>query len=155
VSFDYPADWFVFDADASEEEGADGPPGPSSRALVGLDQLNRVVVRGAPGEIVVTSDTFDERRAEVEDMVEEGLLARAKILAGPDVITVGMQPALRWRVTTPSSVGYVITTTVVVLFRGARQYTITCSHIPSFAEVIEDGCSKIIASAEFTYQAPL
>jgi hypothetical protein len=154
VSFEYPADWFVL-ADPQQGEGESVTPSPSSRVLVGLDELNRVVVTGAPGSLVVTSENFHERRAAIQESVERDVLGSARIEAGPDLLTVGGEPALRWQVSSQSTVGYVLSVTVYVLFRGARQYMVRCSSIPEFVREIERGCEQVLHSAEFTYQAPL
>jgi hypothetical protein len=167
VSFEYPGDWMVeaaSDEPALEDGSSEAEPGgeqdqgavgPSARVIVGLDQLDRVVVTGSPGQRVVTPANFDQVRGMIQDEVEPSFGDDGKIVAGPDVVTVGLQPALRWVLSSPSGVGYVVTSTVYVIFRGSRQYRVMCSHIPAKAEEITLGCAQVLETAEFTYNAPL
>jgi hypothetical protein len=153
VSFRYPENWIVLAAGAPEGQPESGP---SSRVLVGLDELNRVQVVGFPASMVVTRENFEERRPQIERAVAQGLeAARARVRRGPEVIEVGGHPALRWEITMQSGVGYVVRSTLVVLFRGSREYVVQCSRIPAREEEIARGCDQILRSAQFTYQAPL
>ena len=167
VSFEYPGDWMVEassdepaqeDGSGEAESGGEqdqGAVGPSARVIVGLDQLDRVVVTGSHGQRVVTPANFDQVRGRIQDEVEPTFGDDAKVVAGPEVVTVGLQPALRWVLSSPSGVGYVVTSTVYVIFRGARQYRVMCSHIPAKTEEITRGCAQVLETAEFTYNTPL
>lgn len=157
ASFDYPAHWTVFDPAGQQEPGAaPTAQGPSSRVLVGLDELNRVVVSGFPADFVVTPENFAERRPAVVAVVEQQIaISGARIVGGPDDVDVRGQTALQWEVVDSSPVGYVISSTLMVVFRGARQYVVQCTRIPPHAAEIEAGCATILGSADFTYQAPL
>ncbi len=157
VSFRYPADWLLAAVPSEATTGSDDGASisSSSRVIVQVDELNRVVVSGFPGGRVVTKENFEQVREGIQAQIQLGIEGAGAVLSGPDVLDGPLSPALRWVYTTPSGFGYVLTNSLTVVFRGGREYVIRCSHIPIGADVIDRGCAEILRTAEFTYQAPL
>lgn len=144
ISFAYPGSWNVLPIPTPS--GPD-PAGALFRDAVGLDELNNVLVNVFGSHVRVTPEYFAAHRTEVESDTEAFLQALGVKLEGsPEPISVAGLPGLRWRISIPTTIGYVVEGTASVVFRVTTRYVIDCTHLVDQANAIEQGCEQILQS---------
>lgn len=142
VSFQYPGNWVAFDAQAADPQQA---PTQKSQDIVGLDDLNIVSITA---QLAPQSDhgfsAWDKRIVSQfsDAFLENGIEVRS----GPDKILLGGEKGLRWKIRQPSGIGYVLDTTLVVMFRGDIEYYVRCQHTAAGAPEIDRGCDQVLSS---------
>jgi len=144
ISFEYPGDWSVIPVNAPTSPD---PLGTLSSHAVGLDRLDLVLVSVFGAKIRVTAENFSAHLTELEIASESLLEAMGYGVQGkPESISVNGLPGLRWQITLPTSVGYVLEGTGSILFDVTTLYVIQCPSVPERAGVIDQGCDQILES---------
>jgi hypothetical protein len=142
ISFDYPGNWVAFDA---RSPGPDQAATQKSEDVVGLDDLNVVSITAlvVPPSQQGSSAWSDEVISGfTQAFAESGI----QVKGGPDKILVGGEKGIRWKIRQPSGVGYVLDTTLVVLFRGDTEYYVRCQHTALRASEMDRGCDQVLGT---------
>lgn len=142
ISFQYPGDWVAFDAETPDPAlGAS----QKSKDVIGLDDLNVVSVTElllGPSERGVSAWNKRIGSEFAAGFLQSGIVVKS----GPDKIRLGGEKGLRWEISQPSGIGYVLDTTLVVMFRGDTEYFVRCQHTTEKAPEIDRGCDQILTS---------
>ena|SRR2546422_5129076 len=142
ISFQYPGNWVAFDAQASDPQQA---PPQKSQDILGLDDLNIVSITS---QLAPQSDhglsVWDKRI--VSQFSGAFLQSGIEVRSGPDKILLGGVKSLRWKIRQPSGVGYVLDTTLVLMFRGDTEYYVRCQHTAARAPEMDRGCEQVLSS---------
>ncbi len=142
VSFQYPGNWVAFDAQVSDPQQA---PMQQSQDIVGLDDLNIVSITA---QLASQSDhglsVWDKRI--VSQFSDAFLQNGIEVRSGPEKILLGGEKSLRWKIRQPSGIGYVLDTTLVVMFRGDTEYYVRCQHTAARAPEMDRGCDQVLTS---------
>lgn len=142
ISFQYPGNWIAFDAQAPDPQQGSTQ---KSQDVVGLDDLNIVSITA---QFAPQSDrgfsVWDQR---VMSQFSDAFLQNGiEVRSGPEKILLGGEKGLRWKVRQPSGIGYVLETTLVVMFRGDTEYYVRCQHTAARAEEMDRGCDQVLSS---------
>jgi hypothetical protein len=142
ISFQYPGNWVAFDAQTPDPQQA---PTQKSQDIVGLDDLNIVSITA---QLAPQSDhgfsVWDKRI--VSQFSDAFLQNGIEVRSGPEKILVGGEKSLRWKIRQPSGIGYVLDTTLVVMFRGDTEYYVRCQHTAARGPEIDHGCDQVLTS---------
>ncbi|MDR3035221.1 MAG: hypothetical protein LBV78_19355 [Kitasatospora sp.] len=135
VSFRYPAGWL---------QGTPGGPacGCQWATGVGLDPPDTIYIFGRRMGARVTAQNLSAVTPSVTRAVRGGFrLAGDRLLAGPQAITVGGMPALRFQGTKthPDGQG-----TLTIVFNGMTRYDITGDSAPAKARAVQQGCAQVL-----------
>jgi uncharacterized RDD family membrane protein YckC len=148
VSFEYPAGW----QEASNVNVAAGSTNELWKTVVGVgtDEVSAVIVEayrlGAP----VTAENLAEVKPEAATAVRQLLEQLSGAMqSGPEELTVGGLPGLRFRGTATIK-ATPIETTVVFVFDHTTQYALTCQHTPDTAAEIQRGCDQVLRTFKVT-----
>ena len=145
IFFQYPGNWVAFDSPSPDPQQGTNQ---RSQDVVGLDDLNIVSVTelSVPQAEQGTSAWSDEMVSRFADaFVESGI----DVKSGPQRVRLGGAKGLRWNISQPSGVGYVLDTTLVVMFRGETEYFIRCQHTSERAPEMNRGCDQVLTSFRF------
>lgn len=145
ISFQYPGNWVAFDSPSPDPQQ---DATQRSQDVVGLDDLNIVSVTElsvpqADQGLSAWSNEMITRFADA--FVESGI----DVKSGPQRIRLAGAKGLRWNISQPSGVGYVLDTTLVVMFRRDSEYFIRCQHTRERAPEMNRGCDQVLASFRF------
>ncbi len=148
VSFEYPAGW----QEASNVQVVAGGEDALWRIAVGVgtDEVSSVRVEayrlGAP----VTAENLAEVKPEVATAVRQLLeQVSGAMQSGPEELTVGGLPGLRFRGTATID-ATPIETTVVFVFDHTMDYVLNCQHTQDTAAEIQRGCDQILRTFKVT-----
>jgi uncharacterized RDD family membrane protein YckC len=150
VSFDYPAGW----QEANKVQvGATAGGGNAlwrTAVRVGTDEVSMVIVEayrlGAPVTAENLAEVKPEAATAVRQLVEQG---GGAVQGGPEDLTVGGLPALRFRVTT--TVGATpVESTLVLVFDRTTEYFLNCQHARHKAAEVQRGCDQVLRTFKVT-----
>ncbi len=135
VSFRYPAGWHQTT-----------PLGGGRPLLwtigVGFDPPDSVYIAAHPTGTRVTAQNLSTFIPSVTRAVRLGFRhAGDRLLAGPQAITVGGMPGLRFQGTETNPVGK---DTLTIVFNGMTWYDITCAYTPAKARAVQRGCAQVL-----------
>jgi hypothetical protein len=146
-SFSYPADWDeTDDFDARASLGSR----PSSQvAVTPRGGGNGVIVQVGPVSPVITEANVDEFGPVVAQALES-LFGRTdgEVTAGPVRLEVNGWPALGFEATGVTSEGARIRSRITLVFARSTQYSVNCQYTPSGADVVEQGCDRVLDSLQ-------
>jgi len=142
ISFQYPGNWVTFDA-----QTPDPAVGASQKSMdvVGLDDLNVVSVTEllvSPSERGLSAWSKHVSSEFATGFLQSGIVVKT----GPDKVMLAGVKGLRWKLSQPSGVGYVLETTLVVMFRRDTEYFVKCQHTAERAPGIDRGCEQVLSS---------
>jgi hypothetical protein len=149
VSFDYPPSWI--------EGAVPGVPAGCGRCkswatAVALDRLNGIQVIATGHQPRVTRQNLPEAKPYVTRAERRAFRhLGGRMLAGPQAITVGGLPGLRYR-STEHLFGTAVKATAVVVFNGTTTYEIPCTFTPSKARAVQQACAQVLRT--FTVTRP-
>ena len=150
VLFEYPAGW----QQISNLQDVAGSSNELWQIAVGVgpDEVSMVIVEayrlGAP----VTAENLAEVKPEAATAVRQLLEQLGGAMqSGPEELTVGGLPGLRFRGTATIE-ATPVESTVVFVFDQTTQYALNCQHTPETAAEIQRGCDQILRT--FTVTAP-
>lgn len=142
VSFHYPGNWVAFDAQAADPQQA---PTQKSQDIVGLDDLNIVSITAQLAPQSNHGFSVWDRRI-VTQFSDAFLQNGIEVRSGPDRILLGGEKGLRWKIRQPSGIGYVLDSTLVVMFRRGIEYYLRCQHTAARAPEMDRGCDQVLSS---------
>lgn len=142
ISFEYPGNWVTFETQTPDPQQA---ASQKSQDVVGLDDLNIVSITAL---LVPRSDQgFSAWNQQVMSQFNDAFAQSGiQVKSGPDKILLGGEKSLRWKVRQPSGIGYVLDTTLVVMFRGDTEYYVRCQHTAARAPEMDRGCDQVLSS---------
>jgi hypothetical protein len=152
VSFEYPAGW----QEASKVNvGAGVDPDELWRAGVGVGsgprEVSVVMIQayrlGAPVTAENLAEIKPEAATAVRQLFEQQLSGAMQ--AGPEELTVGGLPGLRFRGTAIAE-GTPVENTLVFVFDHTTQYFLNCQHTRDKAAEIQRGCDQILRTFKVT-----
>jgi uncharacterized RDD family membrane protein YckC len=149
VSFQYPAGWQEAD---KVQVGAAGSGNELWRIVisVGSDKVSIVLVQAYRLGRPVTAENLAEAKAEAATGVRQYLEQSGWAMqSGPEELTVGGLPGLRFRAT-GNSRGTPIESTLVYAFDGTTEYYLNCQHTKDTAAEIQRGCDQIMRTFKVT-----
>jgi uncharacterized RDD family membrane protein YckC len=152
VSFEYPAGWQqASDIHVTATAGG-GEDLWRTAVAPGTDEVSQVRVEAYRIDTPVTAENLGEVKPEAATAVRE-LLEQlgGAVQSGPEELTVGGLPGLRFRGTATIE-ATPIELTVVFVIDHTTQYTITCGHTPETAAEVQRGCDQILRT--FTVTVP-
>jgi uncharacterized RDD family membrane protein YckC len=155
VSFEYPAEW----REASKVQVAAGGGGNLLWAIgvgveVGTNLVNLVGVEAYRLDRPVTAENLAEAKPEAATALRQLFeQVGGAMQSGPEELTVGGLPALRFRGTATVE-ATPIETTVVFVFDHTTQYAIGCQYTPDKATEIQRGCDQIVRTFKVTAVPP-
>jgi Tol biopolymer transport system component/uncharacterized RDD family membrane protein YckC len=152
VSFEYPAGWQQASEIHVTATAGGGEDLWRTAVAPGTDEVSQVRVEAYRIDTPVTAENLAEVKPEAATAVRQ-LLEQlgGAVQSGPEELTVGGLPALRFRGTATIE-ATPIEVTVVFVIDHTTQYTITCGHTPETAAEIQRGCDQILRT--FTVTAP-
>lgn len=148
VSFEYPAGW----QEASNVNVAAGSRNELWKTVVGVgtDEVSAVIVEAYRLGGPVTAENLAEVKPEAATAVRQLLEQLSGAMqSGPEELTVGGLPGLRFRGTATIK-ATPIETTVVFVFDHTTQYALTCQHTRDTAAEIQRGCDQILRTFKVT-----
>jgi uncharacterized RDD family membrane protein YckC len=151
VSFDYPAGW----QDVTDDSYSVGEVGGADElwtlslgtAAFGADDVDMVTVTAYRMRGPVTAEDLDSTGVELTEMVLPAV--GWAVQAGPEEITMGGKPGLRYEVT-GSVGGKDVEGTLVYVFGDLTEYELRCQSTSEQAAEIEQGCEQIIRTFEIS-----
>jgi uncharacterized RDD family membrane protein YckC len=148
VSFSYPAGWQEETSTGGAQHG--GPP--LWRVTVGPGTSSDGITVEAYGlKIRVDAGNLAAVAARMQQLVQsDARQVGDTIQAGPQLVTVGGMPGLRFLATGTVSDGSPVESTYIFVFNGATEYEINCQSTRPAAQVIAAACSQVIR----TFKAP-
>ena len=69
-----------------------------------------------------------------------------RVQSAPDEVVLAGQRGLRWRVVMPSGVGYILESTLAVVFNSNTEYFVRCQHTLARRDEIDHGCEEVLVS---------
>ena len=139
VSFHYPAGWL---------RGSPGGPSCGSgcgqlwATGVGLDPPDSIYIFANRLGTRVTAQNLSVATPSVTRTVRWGFRRDGdRLLAGPQAITVGGMPGLRFQGTQSHPAGK---QTLTIVFNGMTGYFITCQSTPAQARAVQQGCAQVL-----------
>ncbi len=151
VLFEYPAGW----QEASKVNVAGGSRNELWQFAVGTgtDEVSVVIVEAYRLGGPVTAENLDEVKPEAATAVRQLLEQLGGALqSGPEELTVGGLPALRFRGTATIK-ATPVELAVVFVFDHTTQYAINCQHTRDQAAEIQRGCNQILRTFKVTAPA--
>jgi uncharacterized RDD family membrane protein YckC len=148
VSFEYPAGW----QEASNIDIAAGGGNALWRTAVGVgtDKVSSVRVEAYRLGTSVTAENLAEVKPEAATAVRQLLeQLSGAVQSGPEELTVGGLPGLRFRGTATIN-GTPIETTVIFVFDHTTQYFLGCQHTRDTAAEIQRGCDQVVRTFKVT-----
>jgi hypothetical protein len=148
VSFDYPADWEEFSAEAAAMS-------PESNELwdttVGPDDTNLVNITAYQLNIEVTDANIAEIEEEL-DTVIQGVVSQAggEIASGPTQTTIAGFPAYEYEWSGVQVNGEAKDSRAIFLFNGDLEYFMNCQYSAETEEDVLAGCQMIVDTFEAT-----
>ena len=144
-SFTYPGDW----RDRTEELETDGEagslPSTSQVAVAPGQEQDLVLIEVGATSPGVTGDNIDGVAAEIARIVESGFQdADGRMTSGPERVTVGGLPSLRFEGTSVTPAGADVRSRLTLIYDGRNQYAVNCQFTPSGADEILAGCDQIL-----------
>src|SRR5262249_20872207 len=150
VSFDYPAGWQKEDLPAPAASGSLWRTrfGPGTGADLIAVAAHRLSIPIGAGNLAAAS-------SELEPMVRRSFAQKGGAMqAGPQQITVGGLPALRFQGTRTQQDGTVIGNTLVFVFNGTIEYAINCQHTRAHAGEVERACGQAMRTFKASRPPP-
>jgi hypothetical protein len=148
VTFEYPADWEEFSAEAAAMS-------PESNELwdttVGPDDTNLVNITAYQLNIEVTDANIAEIEEEL-DTVIQGVVSQAggEIAAGPTQSTLAGFPAYEYEWSGVQVDGEAKDSRAIFLFNGELEYFMNCQYSAETEEDVLAGCQMILDTFEAT-----
>jgi hypothetical protein len=150
VSFGYPAGWQGEDLPASAASGwlwkTRFSPGTGADLIA--VEAHRLSIPVGAGNLAAASSQLEPvvRRL----FAQEG----GAMQAGPQQITVGGLPGLRFQGTGTQQDGTVIGNTLLVVFNGTIEYEINCQHTRAHAGEVERACGQVMRTFKASRPPP-
>jgi len=140
VSFDYPAGWQKEDLPASAASSWLWRTtfGPGTEADLIAVEAHRL-------RIPIGAGNLAEASSQLQPMVRRSFAQEGGTMqAGPQQITVGRLPALRFQGTRTRQDGTIIGNTLLFAFNGTTEYAINCQHTRAHAGEVEQACGQVM-----------
>jgi hypothetical protein len=144
LSFVYPGEWLRFDV---QEPASPQPPSGTAQYVVGIDDLNNVTLVSSPVPSAGAGASIwsDQVKSQFAGAFEsQGM----RVQSGPEEVMVAGERGLRWRVWMPSGMGYILESTLAVVFRGNTEYFVRCQHTLARTEEMDHGCEEVLLSLQ-------
>lgn len=144
VSFHYPARWAVESAKTKGDAGNKlwtTTVGPGT-------ELDLITVTAYGLKRNVTAQDMEAIAPVVRDVSQRGFASLGgKLQAGPEQISMGGMPALRFRGIGRMN-GSQIESTLVFAFSGRTEYLVNCQSTQSMGAVVGDACNQVVNTFE-------
>jgi Tol biopolymer transport system component/uncharacterized RDD family membrane protein YckC len=154
VSFEYPAGWQ--EASKVHQVAASGGGnelwGTAVAVGTGTNVVNAVIVSAYRLSRPVTAENLADAKVEFETVVRQLLeQLSGAVQSGPEELTVGGLPGLRFRGTATVD-ATPMESMLVFAFDGTTEYFLNCQHTKAHAVEVERGCDQVLRT--FTVTSP-
>ena len=141
VSFHYPAGWYQTT-----------PPGGSRPLLwttgVGFDPPDSIYINVYRIGTRVTAQNLPVFIPSATQVARSGFRrAGDRLTSGPQTITVGGMPGLRFQGTQTNPIAKV---TLTIVFNGMTRYDFSCVYTPAKARAVQRGCAQVLRTFKVT-----
>jgi uncharacterized RDD family membrane protein YckC len=150
VSFDYPAGW------QEENLPASASPGSLWKTTFGPGTgADLIAVEAHQLSIPIGAGNLAEASSQLEPIVRRFFAQEGGAMqAGPQQITVGGLPGLRFRGTGTQQDGTFIGNTLLFAFNGTTEYAINCQHTRANAGEVERACGQVMRTFKASRPPP-